>query len=150
MAAEQAELDEKTIRQWQETFRLFDKDGDGRIDRTELEEVLKKFGAEPSPQEIQDMLCEIDQNDDGYLDFAEFISLMKKTQNVGEPEIKDAFQMFDENGDGKISFDELKQALKILDTPMSNAEIRGMFEQADENNDGFIDFEEFAKMMNAD
>jgi len=63
-------------------FRLFDRNGDGKISPDELkavlegEEVAKTAGAE----QIATMMKELDTTGDGYIDFEEFMAMMR-----GEP-----------------------------------------------------------------
>lgn len=59
-------------------FRHFDKNGDGRIDQRELEEVLTSQGVALSQRELRDMMREADTNGDGTIDFDEFRQLLPK------------------------------------------------------------------------
>ena len=45
-----------------DTFVIFDKDGDGTIDSKELSTVLKSMGYNPTKEEIQDMVDEVDRH----------------------------------------------------------------------------------------
>lgn len=47
------------------SFKLFDKDGSGKISANELEAVLRGFGQSLTPEEIEDTLREADKNSDG-------------------------------------------------------------------------------------
>lgn len=44
----------------QEAFTLFDKDGSGTISNEELEVVMKSLGQNPSEEELQKMIREVD------------------------------------------------------------------------------------------
>lgn len=44
----------------QEAFSLFDKDGSGTISNEELEVVMKSLGQNPSEEELQKMIKEVD------------------------------------------------------------------------------------------
>eukprot|EP00173_Palmaria_palmata_P002152 Plantae.Rhodophyta-Palmaria_palmata.ctg23364.p1 GENE.Plantae.Rhodophyta-Palmaria_palmata.ctg23364~~Plantae.Rhodophyta-Palmaria_palmata.ctg23364.p1 ORF type:complete len:154 (-),score=39.04 Plantae.Rhodophyta-Palmaria_palmata.ctg23364:154-615(-) len=58
------------------SFKLFDKDGSGKISANELEAVLRGFGQSLTPEEIEDTLREADKNNDGEIDIQEFIEMM--------------------------------------------------------------------------
>ena len=45
-----------------ETFRIFDKDGDGAITKQELGTVMRNLGQCPSEEELQQLLNDIDIN----------------------------------------------------------------------------------------
>lgn len=62
-----------------EAFKVFDEDGDGFISAQELQVVLGKLGL-PEGREIdrvQQMICSVDRNHDGRVDFFEFKDMMR-------------------------------------------------------------------------
>ncbi|OMO88490.1 Calcium-binding EF-hand [Corchorus capsularis] len=62
-----------------EAFKVFDEDGDGFISAQELQVVLGKLGL-PEGREIdrvRQMICSVDQNHDGRVDFFEFKNMMQ-------------------------------------------------------------------------
>ena len=59
-----------------ERFKLFDKDGNGLIDRDELAIALQQLGEKLSEEEIDEMLEDCDTNGDGMIDFEEFMRYM--------------------------------------------------------------------------
>merc|ERR1711997_705333 len=69
MTKEQLEL-------FRDTFVIFDKDGDGTIDSKELSTVLKSMGYNPTKEEIQEMVDEVDSDGSGSIEFLEFLLLM--------------------------------------------------------------------------
>ncbi|XP_052761705.1 neo-calmodulin-like [Mya arenaria] len=52
-----------------ETFRLFDKDGNGSIDRKELTHAMKSLGEECTEEDISEMLNDADADGDGKINF---------------------------------------------------------------------------------
>lgn len=64
------QLTEARISEFKESFRLFDKDGDGNITISELKAVMMSLGEDPSDLEIQDMMNEVDSNCNGMIDFS--------------------------------------------------------------------------------
>eukprot|EP00440_Ansanella_granifera_P051436 gb/GFBE01055759.1/.p1 GENE.gb/GFBE01055759.1/~~gb/GFBE01055759.1/.p1 ORF type:complete len:502 (+),score=158.15 gb/GFBE01055759.1/:1-1506(+) len=59
-------------------FRVFDRDGDGKISRDELEKVLADGDvAAVAVKDIAELLKEVDANGDGVIDFNEFMTMMK-------------------------------------------------------------------------
>ena len=63
-----------------EAFRVFDRDGDGKISAFELGQTLSAMGENLSEQQVQMMVAKADSNGDGTLDFAEFRAMMASHQ----------------------------------------------------------------------
>ncbi|KAG6528797.1 hypothetical protein ZIOFF_010982 [Zingiber officinale] len=57
-------------------FAFFDKDGSGYITIDELSQACKQFGLEDF--KLDDMIKEVDQNNDGQIDYNEFTAMMRK------------------------------------------------------------------------
>ena len=58
-------------------FEVFDKDGNGYIDREELKDIMKQLGNNFTDQQISKMMEEADTDKDGKIDFGEFKQMMK-------------------------------------------------------------------------
>jgi len=59
-----------------EAFKVFDKNGDGKISAEELKEVMGNLGETLTEDEIGQMIMEADTNKDGYVDYEEFCRMM--------------------------------------------------------------------------
>ncbi|PFH47555.1 hypothetical protein AMATHDRAFT_67515 [Amanita thiersii Skay4041] len=59
-----------------EAFKVFDKDGNGKISREELQEVMSSLGEELTEQQLQSMIEEADLDGDGEICFNEFRRMM--------------------------------------------------------------------------
>ncbi|CAI9777533.1 unnamed protein product [Fraxinus pennsylvanica] len=57
-------------------FSFFDKDGSGYITIDELQQACKEFGL--SELNLDEMIREIDQDNDGQIDYSEFAAMMRK------------------------------------------------------------------------
>mmetsp|Transcript_4428 Transcript_4428/g.9727 ORF Transcript_4428/g.9727 Transcript_4428/m.9727 type:complete len:776 (+) Transcript_4428:3-2330(+) len=59
-------------------FRVFDKNGDGKISKEELSEVLKSADIQNIANgDVEKMIQEVDGDSDGMVDFKEFMAMMK-------------------------------------------------------------------------
>lgn len=67
-----------------EAFRVFDEDGDGFISAAELQAVLRKLGLSEARNlaTVQEMICSVDRNCDGRVDFREFKNMMMQGVTV--------------------------------------------------------------------
>jgi len=57
-------------------FRVFDHNNDGSISKEELREAMVNFGTRCTEDDFLVMFAEADKNDDGYIDFDEFVLMM--------------------------------------------------------------------------
>ena len=60
-----------------EVFKFLDKDGDGSIKASELKEVMKSLGDEITDVEAKAFIDENDLDNDGYINYFEFVNIMK-------------------------------------------------------------------------
>jgi len=61
---------------WQ-AFRIFDRNGDGKIDKAEISNILNDDGVQAAAtKDMAEIMKEIDKNGDGEIDFKEFMAMM--------------------------------------------------------------------------
>lgn len=65
---------EEQLDELRESFDYNDRDGDGRIEKSEFGAMLDELDAEMSAREIEIGFKDIDVNDDGLIDFDEFVA----------------------------------------------------------------------------
>ena len=65
---------EETIDELREAFEYNDRDGDGRIEPDEFVTMLDELDANMSAKEAKIGFQDIDTNDDGLIDFDEFVA----------------------------------------------------------------------------
>ena len=94
-----SDITEEQKLEFKEAFSLFDKDGDGTITTKveknlihcivcivwdglyylkELGTVMRSLGQNPTDEELEDMIKEIDEDGNGTVDFEEFLVMMSK------------------------------------------------------------------------
>ena len=64
------------IRKFKRSFRMFDTDGSGEITRDELENVMRGCGRNPTEEQLDDMMGDLDADGSGSIEFEEFIDMM--------------------------------------------------------------------------
>ncbi|KAK4405774.1 Calmodulin-1 [Sesamum angolense] len=143
-------LNEEQIVEFREAFSLFDKDGDGCITIEELATVIRSLDQNPTEEELQDMINEVDADGNGTIEFAEFLNLMAKKmkETDAEEELKEAFKVFDKDQNGYISATELRHVMINLGEKLTDEEEQ-MIREADLDGDGQVNYDEFVKMMMA-
>jgi calmodulin len=65
---------EEQLDELREAFDYNDRDGDGRIQLDEFSDMLDELEAEMSEKEVEIGFKDIDTNDDGLIDFQEFVA----------------------------------------------------------------------------
>ena len=130
----------------QETFSMFDKDGGGTISTEELHGIFKQLGTDVSKADVVSLIKSVDINNDGEMDFNEFVSMMKKMPDTTN-ELRDAFQVFDADGDGTTSKAEMNRIMKKFGQHLTEEELSAVMKEVDSDGDGEITFEEFKRAM---
>jgi len=132
-----------------EVFFIFDKNGDGQIDQSELLSVMTKLGVKVSKTDIEQRLLEFDIDKDGTIDFDEFLCLMRDVVSDvhDERRLQEAFSMFDADGNGYIDVNELSTIMGKMGQTLDQKQLKEMIMCADINKDSKISFEEFQKLM---
>lgn len=126
---------------------------DGYIDRSEFREAMGL-----SDSLFVDRLFQLfDENDDGNINFQEFLCGLSILCIRGtlEEKMLFSFRIYDFDKDQKISNEELTSMLKTslnengVDMTPAQIEliIRSTFQEADTNGDGFIDFDEYKEIV---
>ena len=129
---------------------MFDQDGDGTITLNELRTVMQSLGQNPTDQELEDMINEVDNDGNNEIDFEEFLTLMARNmQDLDEEKvIKQGFSVFDTDEDGKITLDDLRRVMESLGEQLNENQLVEIIKELDSNSDDAIDFEEFQAIVN--
>jgi len=123
-------------------FNYFDKSGKGSIGKSDLKSLLKNMKVEPTDEELDDILNDVDADGNGIIEFKEFKAFMTREMSEAQ-RLKEIFELFDKDGDGFITIPELKGTLKQAAYNITDEGIKMIMKEADINQDGKISFEEF-------
>ncbi|XP_019875346.1 troponin C, isoallergen Bla g 6.0101 [Aethina tumida] len=135
-------------------FDSFDLEKSGEIAVDMIGQILDMLGNQLSPEELQKIIQEIDEDGNGVMSFNEFAHLAARflveeeedTEQILK-ELKDAFRLYDKEGLGYITVDLLREILKELDEKMTPSDLEQMIEEIDTDKSGTVDWEEFKAMM---
>lgn len=128
-------------------FNMIDKNHDGYITLRELKKGLSDTNMDP--KEIETILMSIDTDNNGAINFNEFIAATLDASIYKDYEkLEKAFKFFDKDNDGQIDEKELKESLAGKDFEHIDTKIfSNALEDNDVNNDGKINFNEFLRCM---
>lgn len=136
---------------FREVFDMFDEGETGYIHYKDLLTILRSLGQNPSEQNLNDYLDQLQPKDNDKLTFNEFLRLMQITSPADvheEPDLREAFKVFD-RGTESISADELRTVMKSLGENITDTEINEMIKET-AGPDGQIDYQEFTQMLTGD
>ncbi|WMV17734.1 hypothetical protein MTR67_011119 [Solanum verrucosum] len=131
-------------------FEHIDENGDGKISALELQLCVHLIGKDILLfEEAEAAIVAHDSDNDGLLDFGDFMRLVEDggTEEEKERELKEAFRMYEMEGCGCITPESLMRMLHRLGEKRTVDECRGMIATYDINGDGLLNFEEFVIMM---
>ena len=143
------ELSEDQVSTFKEVFTLFDKEGEGFISPRELGTVFRLLGMRLNDSEVKDIISKIDTDENGRIEFSEFLSMMdyRMKRSAKEDRNKKLFRLFDQSQKGFISNVDIAAVMTDLGERLTNHEIAEMMKEADINKNGKISFAEFMAML---
>ncbi|XP_055878779.1 calmodulin-like isoform X1 [Biomphalaria glabrata] len=143
-----SQFSQDQISDFQEAFGLFDKDGDGFINASEIGVIIRSLGGVITDAEVTAMISQFDKKN-GQIDFADFLTLMATTmiRRESPEDLLQAFQVFDREGNGYISAAELRHVMTNLGEKLSDEEVDEMIQEADTDGTGHINYTEFVRMI---
>lgn len=138
-------MSDDVVAAFREAFKQFDTDDNGTISDIELKVVLDGLGIKSTHTEVVQLIKEVDSNQNGTIDFSEFLKIMsKKMSDTDSSEmVAIAFGAFDKDGDGQIGVDDLCKVLSELGETLTKEEALQLIRCADKNNDNLLDQDEF-------
>lgn len=145
-------LDDEQLAELREIFRSFDRNNDGSLTQLELGSLLRSLGLKPSPDQLEILIQKADKNNNGLVEFSEFIALVAPElvpakSPYTEEQLKQLFRMFDRDGNGFITAAELAHSMAKLGHALTADELTGMIKEADTDGDGRISFQEFSQAI---
>ncbi|MCQ2820543.1 MAG: protein kinase [archaeon] len=128
-------------------FLSIDTDLDGKLSCQELKQIFIRLGIEISEKEVSDIMKRVDFDDDGYIDYSEFLQATANVRELfTEENLRYAFNLFDTQSDGTVSVKELEEILGLSQS--SNSEVvNELLKEINKTEDDEFTFDEFKMMM---
>ncbi|KAI9274919.1 hypothetical protein EDC94DRAFT_591492, partial [Helicostylum pulchrum] len=136
-------VSDEELKSLREAFNLYDKDKNGAINLQEFAEIVKSLEIVTDEKKIQSLVKEVDSNQDGHIDFNEFVNAM--TSLLGSTQQDNSLRKWSTY---PIGGDDKKE--KTYTRRMSkheSDELRLCFEKFDKNGDGQISVNELKEVM---
>ncbi|CAD8062115.1 unnamed protein product [Paramecium sonneborni] len=136
-------IDEKEKEKLMIAFEAIDDNKDGKITKSELKTFLASEKQKPFADKIFKIL---DSNQNGYIEFNEFLLACCNTEKLANQENLELFFKFiDKNQSKQITIKELKSL--FIDARLTDKEWEIIFNQGDLNQNGKLSFEEFSQLL---
>jgi calmodulin len=124
-------------------------DGDGELSVRELTFIMQGVGINPTEAEVINFIRTIDLDNNGSINFDEFVELMAKNKREAQTEedFRMAWRMLDADEKGYLTLEELKEAVFKLGELATDREVEEMMHEVDVDGDGKLSFDDFLKTM---
>ncbi|KAK1388585.1 Calcium-dependent protein kinase 29 [Heracleum sosnowskyi] len=140
-------VSEEEIKGLKQMFNNMDTDRSGTITYDKLKTGLSKLGSKLNEAEIQQLMEAADVDNNGFIDYIEFITATMHRHILDKDEnLYKAFMYFDKDHSGFITRDELRHAMTEYGIG-DEASIDEVLDDVDTDKDGKINYEEFVTMM---
>lgn len=139
------ELTDEEIQEFKEVFDLMDRDKGGTLGTDEVKQLMDLLGMKIKPEELDQLIREIDSDGSGEVDFEEFLQVMARPQDLPytRADVMRSFKMFVDPKDpeGMITPEVLEKALlKYNNGKLPEDEIIRLVNSINFTDDGYIDY----------
>lgn len=154
-----AAYSEELVGDYQEAFNLFDSRGDGKINVSQLGDVLRALGQNPTEADVTKFSAPLagagkegkDSKDkEARISFDEFLPVLaaiSKSRSSDTPEdFVEGLRHFDKEANGYISSAELRHLLTTLGEKLSDDEVEQLL-AGQEDSHGNVHYEDFVRML---
>lgn len=138
--------------EFQEAFSLFDSRGDGKIATSQLGDVLRALGQNPTEAEVKksvSCLKEERMSFDVFLPILQTIARNRSTDSAED--FIEGLRHFDKDGSGFISSAELRHLLTTLGEKLSEEEVESLLTSTcsgvEQDSSGNVSYEDFVRLV---
>ncbi|XP_078583315.1 calcyphosin-2-like isoform X1 [Branchiostoma floridae x Branchiostoma japonicum] len=143
-------------------FRKIDKSGDGVLSKPELKEALRQNKMDVSPQQFESVWRILDQNEDGVLDYGEFMrTFIGEMSEYRKALVRKAYDKLDPNRTGSINLSDMRKFYSARKHPkvlageakeeeMLNSFLDSFSHCQDPRTVQYVEFEEYYEGMSID
>jgi len=141
------------------SFNRADKNKNGLLSRPELGTVLRKVMFTLRSKDVEEVIRNADEDEDGQINYKEFSDWLHRSANTTMQRhfksslkddadiVKATFRMWDKNGDGLIANRRLCGALIKIFPNATEKQLLALTDTIDANDSGDIDYEEFVDFL---
>mmetsp|Transcript_50663 Transcript_50663/g.58080 ORF Transcript_50663/g.58080 Transcript_50663/m.58080 type:complete len:191 (-) Transcript_50663:26-598(-) len=142
-------IPEREVLDIKELFDTMDSSHKGCIEPRHMKNLIESLGYGALPQTIYHLMAELDSDQNGVLEFEEFLDLMtqRRSHNDTRKDIEQVFRIFDSKNKGFIDKTDLRMVLRDLQEPITETELEEMVKKADSSGNGQVTVDDFYNLM---
>ena len=136
------------LTEFQDAFSLFDSRGDGKISISQLGDVLRALGQNPTEAEVKKCCHQLKPDERiGFEVFLPILQTISKNRSTDTAEdFIEGLRHFDKDGNGFISSAELRHLLTTLGEKLLDDEVEHLL-TGQEDSQGNVNYEDFVRMV---
>jgi len=139
---------EDQLADFQEAFQLFDQKGDGRVQVSQIGDILRALGQNPTESDVKKLTH--NHRPEERVNFEVFLPILQAISKNRSADTAEDFieglRHFDKDGNGYISSAELRHLLTTLGEKLADEEV-GELLNGHEDSQGNVNYEEFVRAV---
>ena len=125
-------------------FDSFDEDNDGLVAPDNLERLLRCLSFNPTPEEIEDMLDDLQNKPFNFNCFAYIVSRHSRCNDT-ENDLIDSFKLFDKDHSGVLPVETIRKILQSIKQPFTNEQLDDLLQHVEV--EGFVDYSNLVHLL---
>lgn len=128
---------------------MLDGDGNGALDTVEMGNAMHFWGENPTTHEILTLIKKFDENDNGTIEFPEYLEMivLRQKETATEKASLAAFSRLDSKKSGYISMEDAKKGIEEQGLICSDIQLKEITMLVDKKSAGELNYPQLVKVL---